>query len=259
MKYLLPLILYAFSLNMLAQSEEHAGHYEFYSGNNDNYYLKDKLSLNPNGTFLFRSESYVEDRMQRERLVYGKGTWTSNKQLILLTVNTNDVDAKHVLNLNNTKLRYHTKSPRDKTNRDIKTSVRIIDTEISMFKGRTLIKDANTAVAIKNVICCKSVWQAHSYLQGKWKSKNDSNKAYHYAFIDEKGVFIAYEKNSKGVFEPINKDPSTFRIIKNENEFKIEKNFNGLKIYSTIKYLDSTKLILVRRDGKENTLYRVKE
>lgn len=258
MKYLLSILFLLFSLTLSAQSNDHAGSYEFYRGNNDNYFLKTHLTLNTNGTFLLRSESYIEERMQRERLEYGKGTWTSVKRLIILKVEDSDVDAKHVLNLNNTKLRFDTKSPRDKSNRDIKTSIRIFETETLWLKGRTLIKDVNTTPIIKNKECCKSIWQAHSYLNGKWK-KNDDNKEYHYSFVDEKGVFNVYERNSEGILEEINKNPATIKILKAEDRYKIEQDFDGLKVYYDIKYLDTTKLILVRRDGKESTLYRIKE
>ncbi len=242
-----------------AQSNDHAGSYEFYSGNGDSHFLRDYLTLNPDGTFLLLSESYIEERMIRERKEYGKGTWTSDKGLIFLKVEESDVDAKHVLNLNNTKLRFDTKSPRDKSNRDIKTSVRIFDTEISWLKGRTLIKGANTTPIIKNKECCKSVWQAHSYLNGKWRKNNNENKEYHYSFLEEKGVFNVYEKNAEGVLEEVNKIPATIKILKAKDGYMIEQDFEGLKINFVIKYLDNTKLILVRRDGQESILYRIKE
>ncbi len=259
MKRLLLFIILISTLTMFSQSKEHAGNYEFHKGNNDNFYLKDKLTLNPNGTFLFRSQSYVEERMQRERLEYGKGTWTSVKRLILLKVEDSDVDATHVLNLNNTKLRYDTKSPRDKSNRDVKTSVRIINTEISRLKGRTLIKGANTTSIIKEVECCKSVWQVHSYLNGKWAKKNEDGKEYHYLFKNEKGIFEAYKKNEEGVLEEINQTTATVKILKTKDGFKIEQDFNGLKTSYGIKYLDNSKLIMVRRDGKESELFRIKD
>lgn len=258
MKFSLSILSFFFSLMLSAQSIVYAGSYEFYRGNGDNHFLRDYLTLNPDGTFLFVSESYIEERMPRDRKEYGKGTWTSEKQLIFLNVEESDVDAKHVLNLNNTKLRFDTKSPRDKSNRDIKTSVRIFDTEIPWLKGRTLIKGANTTPIIKNIECCKSMWQAYSYLNGKWK-KNDDSKEFHFSFVDEKDVLNVYEKNDEGVLEEVNKNPATIKILKAEDGYKIEKDFDGLKTYSHIKYLDNTKLILVRSDGKESILYRIKE
>jgi MFS superfamily sulfate permease-like transporter len=257
MKFFLLNLFLASSLIVFSQSREHSGSYEFHRGNNDNYFLKDMLTLNPNGTFLFLSESYIEERLQRKKKAYGKGTWTSDKNLIYLKVEDSDVDATHELNFNNTKLRYNTKSSRDKSNRDIKTSVRIIDTEISRFKGRTLIKDANTAPIIQEKECCNSIWQVHSYLQGKWENKSKENNEYHYSFKDEKGIFIAFEKNADGVLEEINKNPASVSILKTDEGYEIEQDFDGLKTYYGIKHLDAKKFVMVRRDGKESTLHRI--
>ncbi|MBT8310684.1 MAG: hypothetical protein HKO72_04565 [Flavobacteriaceae bacterium] len=259
MKFIISLLLISFQFSAFAQSKEHAGNYEFFMGNNDSHFLKDKLTLNPNGTFLFKSESYLEERMERHRLQYGKGTWRSEKRLIFLKVEDSDVDATHELNLNNTRLRFDTKSPRDKTNRDIKTSVRVIDSEIRWLKGRTLIKDANTKPIINEKACCSSVWQVHSYLHGKWKNNNKPSNEYHYSFKDEKGSFDAYKKTENGTLEPINNNTAQVRILKTENGYEIEQIFDGLSTISGIKHLDSNKLIMVRKDGKESVLHRIKE
>lgn len=258
-----PIFLFLISLisfnPVFSQSSEHSGSYEFFRGNNDSYYLKDNLTLNPNGTFLFSTASYVEQRMDRKRLQYGKGTWTSDKRLIFLKAEDSDVDATHELNLNNTKLRYDTKSPRDKSNRDIKTSVRIIESEISWLKGRTLIKGATSTPKVNEDKCCKSIWQVHSYLAGKWTKKDEPNKEYHYSFKDEKGTFDAYRKTENGTLEPINEVSAKIKIVKSDSGFNIETDFKGLITSSTIKHLDGNTLITIRRDGKEGTLLRIKE
>jgi len=258
MKFIISLVLISFQFNAFTQSIEPAGNYEFFRGNDDNYFLKDKLTLNPNGTFLFTAESYIEERMERHRLHYGKGTWRSEKRLIFLMVEDSDIDATHELNLNNTRLRFDTKSPRDKSDRDIKTTVRIIDTEIRRLKGRTLIKDANTKPIIKEKECCKSIWQVHSYLHGKWKAMNEPNKEYHYSFKDEKGVMRVFELNDSGELKEVDKEPTKIRIIKSENGFKIEYNYDlNLDVIYDIMHLDSNKFIRARRDGKESTLHRI--
>jgi len=246
------------NLTLTAQSNEYVGEYEFFRGNNDDFFLKTHLTLNSDGTFLLLNESYIEQSIPRERIEYGKGTWTSDKRLIFLKAEDSDVDAKHVLNLNNTKLRYDTKSPRDKSNRDIKTLVRIIESENTVLKGRTLIKDDSTTPIIKNKECCKSIWQAYSYLHGKWK-KNSNNREYHYSVKGDNCTFNVYEKNEEGILEEVNKNPAAIKVIKAEDRYKIEQDFDGLKIYLDIKYLDQKKLILVRRDGKKSVLYRIKE
>ena len=258
MKITLQLIIVLFSLFLKAQSTEYVGEYEFFKGNNDSYFLKTHLTLNSDGTFVLFNESYIEESRPRERKEYGKGTWTSDKRLIFLEVKEIDIDDKHGLNLNNTKLRFDTKSPRDKSNRDIKTSVRIIETEIPWLKGRTLIKDVNTTPVIKNIVCCKSIWQAHSYLQGKWKNKNE-DKEYHYSFINEKGEFNVYEKNEDGILTGSKNNPTPIKVFKDNDKYKIAYGPERLKAFSSIKYLDQKELILVRRDGKESVLYRIKD
>ena len=257
MKHILSILFLLLSLNQYSQSNEYIGEYEFYRGNNDSFFFKTYLTLNADGTFFIFSESYVEERFLRERMEYGKGTWTSDKQLIFLKAKESDIDDKHVLNLNNTRLRYDTKSPRDKSNRDIKTSVRIIESENTVLKGRTLIKDVSTTPIIKNVECCKSTWQAHSYLNGKWKNNKD-NKEYHYSFKDERGELNVYEKNEDGILKGSKNNPTPIKVFNDESKYKIIYGDERLKAISTIKYLDQTKLILVRRDGKESVLYRFK-
>ena len=140
MKQIIVLILITYGLVTFAQSKEHAGNYEMQTEGKE-HFEKIKLTLNPNGTFLFHFYDNHENGIPKERTKYGKGTWISNKRLIFLKTLDSDVDATHVLNLNNTKARYDTKSPRDKSDRDIKTSIRIYEVgDIFWLKGRTLLK-----------------------------------------------------------------------------------------------------------------------
>lgn len=140
MKYVITILFVSFHLIISAQSKEHAGNYSLKIGNETHWEIN-KLTLNPNGTFLFHFYDYRENGTLKERTKYGKGTWTSNKRLIFLKAEVSDIDATHVLNLNDTKARYDTKSPRDKSDRDIKTSIRIYEVgEIFWLKGRTLLK-----------------------------------------------------------------------------------------------------------------------
>ena len=124
-------------VNGISQSKEHAGKYILQLGGGK-HIETNKLTLNPNGTFLFYFYDNRENGIPKERHKYGKGKWTSNKRLILLKVEDTDIDATHVLNLNNSKLRYDTKSSRDKSSKDIKTSIRFITSKIFWLKGRIL-------------------------------------------------------------------------------------------------------------------------
>jgi len=139
MKHFFTLVVFVFSITVVAQSKEHAGQY-YKESKGEDYLETNKLTLNPNGTFLFHHYRYLEKGTPKEEVKYGKGTWTSNKRLIFLKTVESDIDATHVLNLNNSKLRFDTKSPRDTSNRDIKTSVRFYASDIFWLKGRTLLK-----------------------------------------------------------------------------------------------------------------------
>lgn len=139
MKRFLLLVFLISSLSTSAQSKEHAGNYERIS-ESDTHLIRYELTLNPNGTFLFKHYRKIENEIpSEERIEYGRGSWTSNKRLIFLKVAESDLDATHTLNLNNTKARFDTKSPRDKSNRDIKTSIRIYESDI-WIKGITMLK-----------------------------------------------------------------------------------------------------------------------
>ncbi len=139
MKHILSLLILLLSLSLSAQSKEHAGTYALKLGEGEHVETT-KLTLNPNGTFLFHFYRYMEKGIPKEEIKYGKGTWTSNKKLIIFKVEDSDVNASHTLNFNNSKARFDTKSPRDKSNRDIKTSIRFYESEISWMVGRTMLK-----------------------------------------------------------------------------------------------------------------------
>ncbi len=139
MKLILSFLILIFSLSLCAQSKEHVGTYTFKFGEGEHVETT-KLTLNPNGTFLFHFYDYREKGIPKERNKYGKGTWTSNKRLIIFKVEDSDVDTSHVLNFNNSKARFDTKSPRDKSNRDVKTSIRFYESDIFWMEGRTMLK-----------------------------------------------------------------------------------------------------------------------
>lgn len=139
MKFTLPVLILLFSTTLSAQSKEHAGNYELKLGEGEHVETT-KLTLNPNGTFLFHFYDYREKGIPKERVKYGKGTWTSKGKLIFLSTTENDIDKSHVLDFNNSKARFITKSPRDKSNRDIKTSIRFYESDIFWIVGRTYLK-----------------------------------------------------------------------------------------------------------------------
>lgn len=139
MKQLLPFLFFLINFSLFSQSLEHAGTYELNLGKGE-HIEKTKLTLNPNGTFLFHFYDYRKNGTTKDRTNYGRGTWTSKGELIFFTADENDISDSHRLDFNNSKARFDTKSPRDKSNRDIKTSIRFYESEIFWVKGRTMIK-----------------------------------------------------------------------------------------------------------------------
>ncbi len=108
--------------------------------------------------------------------------------------------------------------------------------------------------------CCESVKDIETYLNGNWKKKDsDLNKLYQYKFDNEKRESRIFTINNDGTLELITNSESITKILRTEKGYKVEHNWGKLKTYEGIKYLDSTKLIVTRRDGKEAVMYRVSE
>nr|WP_321221177.1 hypothetical protein [uncultured Psychroserpens sp.] len=141
MKYLLLIVLAISSLTLNAQ--EVAGVYEIKS-DADGFSLIRKLTLNTDGTFEFYSYRFIENSTSKETRTYGKGRWSLDKKVISFSTEALDFDKKYTLDFNNSKARFNTKSPRDKSNRVIadfivfyKTDVRIAQ-RLKLFKFSTL-------------------------------------------------------------------------------------------------------------------------
>lgn len=139
MKHLFFVLFFSLSINGSAQSDPIIGNYEkkFEAANNLIIY---KLTLNADGTFTFHSYSYIDQKIEpKDKNLYAKGTWKSEKNLIFFSAGSNDFDEKHTLDFNNTKARFITKSPRDKSDREIKTSILFYESDF-WLTGNTLVK-----------------------------------------------------------------------------------------------------------------------
>jgi len=141
MKNILSLLLVVFSINLTAQTENYAGNYIAHFNFNENGVITYTLILNPDGTFTFHNYRKINDKKPEENS-YGKGTWKVEKTNVLYfyTDKTIELDNKHTIDFTNTKARYITKSPRDKTNKVVNTNLRFYDSEIPELKGWTLYK-----------------------------------------------------------------------------------------------------------------------
>ncbi len=139
MKHILSFLILIFSLSLCAQSKEHVGEYRS-KHVGENHLMENNLTLNQNGTFLFHHYDRISNGIPPERNFYGKGTWISKDKLIFFSADKNDVNESHVLDFNNSKARFISKLPRDKSAKVVKTAIRFYESDIFWMTGITLIK-----------------------------------------------------------------------------------------------------------------------
>lgn len=107
------------------------------------------MHLNPDGTFFYhflRDLSAVSKVNQEENMVC-KGTWiVEGKQVIFDSEETEVIvehktgQTSHIFNFKGTKARYITKSPRDASDRIVKTALLFYESKMSTIKGLKLFK-----------------------------------------------------------------------------------------------------------------------
>ncbi|HEX9825771.1 MAG TPA: hypothetical protein VGA80_04170 [Flavobacteriaceae bacterium] len=138
MKYfLIIVVLLAFHLNISAQS----GVYIKEPINIDGTKVKWTLTLDEDGTFLyhFLRDISAVSKPNIEENYYGKGTWTlEGKSVILFSNETDNLNGQYTVNLNNSKARYITKSPRNTSDKVIKTALLFYESD--HIKGLELFK-----------------------------------------------------------------------------------------------------------------------
>jgi hypothetical protein len=106
--------------------------------------------------------------------------------------------------------------------------------------------------------CCETIKDVESYLRGYWR-KQDSDLNYQFQFKNESGSFKFYSNTTNGLVEEAQEHPAILTILKKENGFQIKHDFGLISAYNGIKYLDSLKLIVTRRDGKEIEYHKISE
>ena len=141
MKIFLTTLLVLCSIGLFAQSQQLTGNYRLVIENKEEHLFEFDLSLNQDGTFNFQHHSIVKNRIPTEENIYGKGKWIEKNNMIQFITNSkNDIDQKFTLDFSNSKARFITKSPRDKSDRVIATSLRFIESDIFWMKGVTVIQ-----------------------------------------------------------------------------------------------------------------------
>jgi len=140
MRHVITILLLVLGPTSSTQVEKYAGVYEM-RHEAQNALIEYRLSLNPDGSFLFQSYSKHNRAITPVTDIYGKGKWSVKKDLILFSVDEeNDIVQEYSLNFNETKARYKTKSPRDLSQSVVKTSLIFYDSNIFWVKGMELFK-----------------------------------------------------------------------------------------------------------------------
>lgn len=141
MRNLLIVLLALFTSSTYAQSATYSGSYEKkYEMSNGDFH-RFKITLKPDGTFVYYSQSNISKRIPPEDKKSGKGTWNADKNIISLTTDrSKDLDETYTLDLSNTKARYVSKSPRDKSDRIVPTALRFYQSDIPWIKRKELLK-----------------------------------------------------------------------------------------------------------------------
>lgn len=137
--FLFFLALFTFTLN--AQSGTYNGKYELKLEADNRDFHDYKLNLNSDGTFVFHSISHISKRIPPNNNSYGKGTWKAEKNIISFTSDkVKDLDITHSLDFSNSKARYDSKSPRDKSDRVVPSKLKFYQSDIFWIKGIEMLK-----------------------------------------------------------------------------------------------------------------------
>ena len=108
--------------------------------------------------------------------------------------------------------------------------------------------------------CCESENEIETYLSGNWKMKDsDLKHQYSYEFNKGFGKFRIYLIKENGSLYEIKENQPAIKILKTKKGFEIDYNYGVLKTSAGIRHLDSTKLVLTRRDGVEREYYKISD
>lgn len=141
MKLLISTLFLLCNITLFAQSNQFAGNYTRTLGEEGKHLIEYKLTLNPDGTFVFDSYSKVKGGIPPEANKYGKGKWSVKDNLIsFLTNKQEDFDDKYTLDFNNSTARFITKNPRDKSDKVVKTKLQFLESEIFWMERIDLFK-----------------------------------------------------------------------------------------------------------------------
>lgn len=139
MKSTLTIFLFLLGVTSYSQNNKYVGDY-FQKLGNDKHIIEYTLKLNGDGTFIFHSYSNNEKGIPNITHSYGRGNWISKKGLLTFYLDEKDMNEKYTLDFSGTKARYIPKSPRDTSDREIKTRLKFYESGIFWMKGIELLK-----------------------------------------------------------------------------------------------------------------------
>ncbi|MGL3000482.1 hypothetical protein [Flavobacterium sp. RSSB_23] len=141
MKTILTFLILILSFTSFAQIDKVSGDYKLAIETKDNNTLQYELTLSQDGTFTFHYYSNIKNGIPPEVNKYGKGKWTiENNVISFFSDKQQDIDNKFTLDFTNSKARFITKSPRDKTDQIIKTRLQFLKSDIFWMAKIELFK-----------------------------------------------------------------------------------------------------------------------
>ena len=141
MKAIFTILFLIFNLASFSQSEKVAGDYKLTLGTKENDLFEYKLTLSPDGTFFFHYYSNIKRGIPPEVNKYGKGKWNLEKDVITFSTDKQtDFDKKNILDFTTSKARFITKSPRDITDKIVKTRIKFLKSEIPWISTIEMLK-----------------------------------------------------------------------------------------------------------------------
>lgn len=141
MKSILTFLILILSFTSFAQIDKVSGDYKLTIETKDNNTLEYQLNLSQDGTFTFHYYSNIKNGIPPEVNKYGKGKWTiENNVISFFSDKQQDIDNKFTLDFTNSKARFITKSPRDKTDQIIKTRLQFLKSDIFWMAKIELFK-----------------------------------------------------------------------------------------------------------------------
>lgn len=141
MKTIYTILILLSNLTLFSQVDKVIGDYQLVSTFKEGEVTEWKLTLNENGTFFFHYYSNVKFDVPSEKNIYGKGTWTMENNVVsFFSDKQKDMDEKNTLDFTNSKARFITKSPKNKTDQIIKTRIHFLKSDIFWMKRTELFK-----------------------------------------------------------------------------------------------------------------------